>query len=180
MKPIQLALAIALAVAGCSSVRVATDHDPKADFGRMHTWAWMQRQVTDDPLAGNALVRKRIEDAIAEQLAAKGFVPADGGGPDFLVGFETAARDRFDVWTWPSWHHPGFGRGRYWSGGGWHDVEVTQYTEGTLIVGMTDPATNDLVWRGTATAVVTDKSGSDKAIRAAVAKLLAGFPPDAK
>jgi hypothetical protein len=52
--------------------------------------------------------------------------------------------------------------------------------QGTLYVGVIDPATNDLLWRGSATSVVDDESGSAKRIDEAVKALFADFPPVAK
>src|SRR6185436_20159955 len=96
-------LAAALALAACSSVRVTTDHDANADFARLHAYAWAPRIKPPNPVVSDTLVGNRIRDAVDRELAAKGFRPVDAGGADFVVDFATAARDRVDVRTWPSW-----------------------------------------------------------------------------
>jgi hypothetical protein len=173
-----LALGLAAsALAACSSVRVATDRDASADFSRLHAFAFLPRNDAADPIADNGIVRKRIAAAISRELAAKGYAAADAGKADFLVGFETAERERIDVTTWPSWCTRGFGRRRFGPYWGWHDdVTVTQYTQGALVVGVLDPKSNELLWRGTATSVVDDDSGDEEHVREAVTKLLADFP----
>jgi hypothetical protein len=170
-------LIAALALAACASYHVATDHDPKVDFGKLHVYSWAPRPKPADPVVENTLVVNRIRDAVDRELAAKGFRRADGGAPDFVVDFATAFRQRVDVWTWPTWCHGHFGHG---FGGGGHDVDVVDYVQGTLYVGVIDPATNDLLWRGSATSVVDDESGSAKRIDEAVKALFADFPPVAK
>jgi hypothetical protein len=170
---------LAVALAACASVHVTTDRDPKADFTRLHAWEWMPRTPPADPIRENTLVCNRIRDAIGRELSAKGFAAAEGGGADFRVGFETASKEHIDVQSWPSWCWGGFGRHRWWHG--WsEDVTVTQYTVGTLVVGVVDPATGELLWRGTASGVVDEDSGSAERIDEAVTKLLAEFPPAAR
>jgi len=166
------------ALAACSSLHVATDHDPKADFGKLRAYSWMAREKSDNPVVDNTLVVNRIKGAIDRELAAKGFRRADGGSPDFVVDFATATRDVVDVHTWPSWCSAHCGHGfSGWQGG---HVDVVEYVQGTIAVGMIDPATNELLWRGTATRALEEDSGSEKRIDEAMKALFAEFPPGAK
>ncbi len=173
MKRLALLIVVA-ALTACSSIHVATDHDAKADFSRLHAYAWAPREKPANPIVENTLVSNRIKDAVDRELAAKGFRRVDGRGADFLVDFATSARSHVDVRTWPTWCWGRVGRGF----GGWHDrVEVIQYVQGTLVVGVVDPATNDLLWRGTATRALDEDSGSEKRVDEAVKAVLAEFPP---
>jgi hypothetical protein len=167
---------VALVLASCATYHVATDHDAKADFSRLHVYSWAPREKPADPVVENTLVANRIRDAVDRELAAKGFRRAASGPGDFVVDFATAQRQRVDVWSWPAWCHSHCGHS--WVGWG-HDVQVYDYVQGTLLVGVIDPATNDLLWRGTATSVVDEESGSEKRIDEAVKALLADFPPGA-
>ena len=170
-------LLLAAALAACSSIRVTTDRAETADFSRLATWAWLPRPPSSDPLMDNTLVLNRIRDAVARALDAKGYVRADAGHADFLADFATTTRERIDVvdwpssWGWSSFHDP-------WCGSWWWDrqVDVFQYTEGTLLLGMLDPAKHELLWRGTATMPVEEDFADRALIDEVVAKVLADFP----
>jgi hypothetical protein len=73
--------------------------------------------------------------------------------------------------------------GRRWGfGTGFSTTQVntTNYTEGTLVINLVDAAKQELVWMGSGTATVTEKSIQQDKIEAAVAKILARFPPAPK
>ena len=171
-----IAFLFAAALAACSSVRVTTDRAETADFSRMRTWAWLPRPATSDPLMDNTLVLNRIRDSVAHALEAKGYVPADAEHADFLADFATTTRERIDVVDWPSSSGWGF---HPWCSPWWwdHHVDVFQYTEGTLLVGILDPAKHELLWRGTATMPVDEDFADRERIDEVVTKLLVEFPP---
>jgi hypothetical protein len=161
-------LALALAAAGCSNLRVATDWDRDADLTALRRFDWMPLAPDEpDPFGSNTLVKKRVLSAIERELAAKSVSRAEKS-PDFLVAVHGYARDRIDVTTWPSW-------GYCWHGG--DRVEVWQYTEGTLVLDFVRPESKDLLWRGVATSVLDSSSGSPERVDEAVHKLLESFPP---
>jgi hypothetical protein len=172
-----LAVAAAALAAGCSSVSVATDYDESADFGSMRTYAWMAHAPGEPPpFAGNTIVEKRVTGAVERELGARGFF-RDDASPTFLVVTHTVTREHTDVTTWPSsWGYGWHGRhGHSW---GWDEhVEVTQYTEGTLVLDFVRPGSQDLLWRGVARAVVDENTGSQAFVDEVVGKLLADFPP---
>jgi hypothetical protein len=164
-------LLLALTLAACSSLDVASDYDDRVDFSRLSTWAWRGRAKRADPLSENTLVSNRVRDAIERVLAAKGYRPATDGTPDFVVDFATSSRQRVYVrpgMGWPS--------RRRW-GGPWRDTEVFDYLEGTLLVGVLDPARDELIWRGVATRDLDSESGGQAAVDEIVHALLAQFPP---
>jgi hypothetical protein len=174
---------LVLALAGCASVHVTSDFDDTVDFSRLHAYVWAPQEKPADPVVADTLVENRIRNAVDRELAAKGYRRVDGAPPDFVVDFATAMRERVDYHSWPSWcwghYHYGYGWGYGYHG--WHDrVDVIQYVQGTLLVGMLDPTTNQLLWRGKATEIVDDKSGSEARIDEAVKLLLADFPPQVK
>lgn len=164
-----LALPLALALAACTGFRVSTDHDPRADFARLQSYAWIPRPKPADPLVANTLVTNRVHDAIDRELERKGFRRADAAKPDFLVDFACTGRGRLDVVAWPSW-----GSWRRW---GWTDVQAIEYVEGTMIVGVLDPTTHDVLWRGAATRALDEDSGGVEQVDEVVKAVLAGFPP---
>jgi hypothetical protein len=74
-------------------------------------------------------------------------------------------------WGAPGWGYIG------WGGYGWGGWDVYTWTQGTLIVDFTDPRTNQVVWRGTASAVVNHpENPSPKKVEKAVNKLMAHYP----
>lgn len=177
MRRIAAALVVAAAVqaAGCSSISVATDFDESTDFSALRTYAWMPRAEGEPgPFGGNTIVEKRVTIAVEKQLAEKGLFK-DDASPSFRIAMHALTREHLDVTTWPSW---GYG----WHGphgwGGWSDhVEVTQYTEGTLVLDFVHPATRDLLWRGVARSVIDSSTGSQEFVDEVITKLLAEYPP---
>jgi hypothetical protein len=72
---------------------------------------------------------------------------------------------------------------RGWGGVGFGDSTTTTetYRVGTLVVDLFDAKTKQLVWRGSASDTLSDKSGKNiKALDKSVEKLFEHFPLDAK
>lgn len=167
LKPGILGAALAaITFASCSSLATNFDYDTSHDFSGLQTYAWTEKQ--DD-----SLDLKRVHEAVDATLAQRGFKLSDSK-PDFQVAAHISRQDKLRVTDW------GYTAGprSYWYGG--HDVDVTQYQEGTLIVDVIDPAKKQLIWRGTASRPV-DKSWTaedrDEIAREAVQALLDEFPP---
>jgi hypothetical protein len=176
-----LAIAGALILSACTTLKVGTDHDPAANFKAYETFTIMQRS---HPGMSNPLIATRAGDAIKADLLGKGFVPAsDPASADFTVDFTIGARERTDIDTYPE---PYVGPGRGWGAGGWWgrpywgtSVDVRQYREGTLSVDVFDAHTHRPVWHGWAKKELTgsDMQNSTQAINNAVQAVLAKFPP---
>jgi len=67
-----------------------------------------------------------------------------------------------------------------WRCGSSPNISVRQYTEGTFIVDMVDPARNQSVWRSTIQSRLKSKPDIEKAQQRrqeAVRAIFAGFPP---
>jgi hypothetical protein len=171
-----VALSLALASAACSSYHVTTDHDESVDVSSIRTWDFMpHREAAPGSLAGNTLVEKRVKAAVERELAAKG-MRRTSDSPQVVVALHSITRDRLDATSWPTWGPGWHGRWGHW--GGYPSVTVFQWTEGTLVVDLVDTRTNDLVWRGTVTEALDEKSGSAESVDEAVRKLFEAFPPD--
>ena len=86
-----VALCGALALGGCSSVSVTTDHDPDANFDAMKTYQWLN--TSKDALSANqqtsmfqnSLVEKKFMNAVVEQLKTKG-ITEDTTKPKIATG----------------------------------------------------------------------------------------------
>jgi Domain of unknown function (DUF4136) len=167
LQGVVVAITLSVIAGGARAQSVQSDFDRAFDFSKLKTFAFAQQQRgPNDPLAANPLNDRRIRTALDSQLVAHGYT-SDSGGPDFLVAYHAATRARTSLDAW------GYGPGR-WRGG---RVDVNQYTEGTLIVDMVDPASKQLVWRGTATGTIQLKD-VDKKIREAAKKLTERFVKD--
>jgi len=120
---------------------VEVDFNPKAEFARYRTWAWIpdrekgQRGVLMDPI-----MRGRVEEALSIRLREVGLVAAaEGQTPDLLVAY------RGDT-----------GQGKSGSSnlGGLSSLDnpvysSVQFTEqtATLMVDLVDASTKTLAWR---------------------------------
>src|SRR5689334_18474650 len=94
-----------LLVSGCATTLEAhSDHDAQQNFSGYHTFAWLADQPMIAPPEEVARVsplnRRRIEQAIENELAAKGFTKTlDRSAADFVVSYTVGARDRVDVYS---------------------------------------------------------------------------------
>lgn len=180
---------LAALAAGCSSMEVNYDFDPKADFSGLKTYSWLDKpqKLTGDPrIDGNTILESRIHEAVDRGLAARGFKKVDVD-PDFLVAYHVSLDKRQSVQTLnnyygygPGW---GYGYGASYRPGFWTgppDAYVYEYDEGTLILDIVHPGNKALMWRGSAQDEVHFKSTPEKSqtqLDEAVHKMLEHFPP---
>jgi hypothetical protein len=173
LKPLILVLAFSLA--SCSSVKVVTDYDTKANFEKYKTFAFYKPGI--DKADISSLDKKRVLRAIESELLAQGFVKSDN--PDMLVSIFTKSRRKVNVnqnnfgygfgWGWNPW---------MWNGMG-NNVNVSEYTEGTLFIDFIDKDKKELVWQGIGTGALKMQSVEKKEerIRLFVKEIIARFPP---
>lgn len=172
------ALAVVL-MAACASVDITHDWDVTADFSRYRTYDWMPSQPAPQTadaaaaLSHNTLLDRRIRAAVDAALAARG-LHADAAGPDVRVLYHTGIEEKMDITDWGYVYS-----GEYWGWAG-RDIDVQNFTDGTLVVDLVDAETKQLVWRGVATGEVhPDRSPAerDRAMQELVAKMFEKYPP---
>jgi hypothetical protein len=168
---------VSVVVIGCGpSISVTHDYDKEADFTKLKTFSWMA--VGAIPVGNaktaveqNTLLDKRIKSAVNRELETKGY-EMNEANPDFVMIYHVGVDDKINVTDW------GYGYpSPYWGG---RNVSVYQYTQGTLILDIIEPATKQLIWRGEAQGTVDqDASPEDREakLNLAAAKLLDNFPP---
>ncbi len=169
-------------LAGCSSVRVMSDFDPDFDFSRVRTYGWEQVRHRDDALARHPLLYKRIVRMVDGYLGQHGLRRVDTGQADILLSIHGASREKTRVTTRPV---PATGYyGRYYRYHPYpayeHRVDVSTYTEGTLIIDGYDGSSGAMVWQGVGTGILgqyRDQDREDKMIFEYVSKILEQFPP---
>lgn len=153
---------------------VQFDYDRSANFGGYKTYQWvdyMPVQVADQ------LLDRDIKRAVDAQLAGKGLRRVESGG-DLLVGYQTAVSQEKQFDSLGGWGGPGWWGGP-WGGGSTH-VTTSTIDIGKLVVGLFDPATKQLVWRGAASKTLNISKDADKNYRnleKALAKLFKNYPP---
>jgi len=169
-------LAFALSAAACSGISTSSDFDPTTNFSSFATYSWVETEGhATDPLTDS-----RIRDAIDASLTSKGLSSVDSRG-DLAIGYQVTTAERTTYNTVSTGWGGGYGR-RGWGGAGMGMTTTTEqnYTEGTVVLAMFDEATQEMVWKGTASDTVDPgKSPEDKAksIQSAIDKMLGDFPP---
>ena len=151
--------------------QVKTDYDRSADFSQYKTYSWEKVQ-TQDPLWVD-----RIKQAVNGALTAKGLTPVDSGGDVAIVAIEMT-KNQQNLNTF----YNGFGGGWRW-GGGFGDATTTvdNYKVGTLVVDLFDAKTKKIIWRGSSSDTLSDKSDKNiKNLDKGVQKMFDHFPPDVK
>jgi uncharacterized protein DUF4136 len=155
----------------CFAQQVKTDYDRGTDFSRDKTYSWEKVQ-TQDPLWVD-----RIKEAVNAALTAKGWTPVASGGDVSVVAIEmTKNQQSLDTF------YNGFGGGWRW-GGGFGDTTTTvhNYKVGTLVVDLFDPKSKALIWRGSSSDTLSNKSDNNiKNLDKGVQKMFDHFPPESK
>jgi hypothetical protein len=171
----------------CSSVDVISDYDRNATFANYKTYAFYKTGI--DRAQISDLDKRRILNAIEDEMARKGFVKSET--PDLLVSIFTTEKERVDVYNNVGWGWgPGWGWGGYgWGGGGawgpgWGGAwgpSVSTSTEGALYIDLIDRQKKELIWQGRGQGTLANTSDIEKKearIREFVSKIMEAYPPE--
>ena len=162
-------------LASCSSVRVASDYDKKADFNQYKTFAFYKPGI--DKAEISDLDKRRILRAIEAELMAKGLTKSEN--PDLLVSIFTKSQQRVDVYN-NNWGFGGWGWGGYGGWGyGWNQQPtISTSTEGTLYVDLIDATKKELIWQGMGTGYLSrSMEKKEERIQEFVSKVMEKYPP---
>ena len=174
LRSITASAGVALLLASASfAQQVKTDYAHGTDFSRYKTYSWEKVQ-TDDQLWVS-----RIKDAVNASLAAKGLTPVDSAGDLAIVAVEMTKTQR-NLNTFYDNFGGGWRRGGF---GGFGQATTTEddYKVGTLVVDLFDANTKSLLWRGSASDTLSNKSERNiKNLDKGVTKMFDHYPPDAK
>lgn len=165
--------ALALALAGCSTVTVQTDYDHAAKFDHYHTYA------LSPPTQGLMLLPAEeavLRSSLRENLAAHGLTEATGQSADLEIVRQVFTHEQTTVE-----HSTTYGVGsptRYngFLGSGMVTTDVRHSTEGTLMLDFVDAKTRQLVFRGMGKGTVGSNRANLKSLEEMVAKMLREFP----
>jgi hypothetical protein len=172
-----LLLAFVIVFSSCSSVKVTTDYDIKADFNSYKTYAFYKTGI--DKAEISDLDKKRILRAIEAELSILGMIKSDN--PDMLVSIFTKSREKVNVqqnnnfgygfgWGWNPWMWNGMDR----------NLNISQFTEGTLFIDFIDKDKKELFWQGIGTGALRIQNREKKEVRIKelVKEIVSKFPPD--
>lgn len=189
MKLLLLGLCFLL-ITGCApTVEVATDYDRSANFSQYQTFSFYQDRPTQPRDASgnyNTSLDLYLRNAIRQSLTNQG-LRFDTSDPDLKVAYDISVNTETEVNTNYA-YAPGFGYGySYWYGYrynyGFNRFPTTyktinQYREGTVVVDLINPDTNELVWRGIGEAAVDMRGDIDQErINKIVTEILQKYPP---
>lgn len=177
MRHTALTLFVCVGVAALAQ-DVHFDYDRSTDYGKYKTYQWVDYKEV--PI-GDQILDRDIKRAVDAQLAGKGLRQVESGG-DLLVGYQAGISHEKEFNSLGGWGGPG-----PWGGplGNWGNSRVTSSTieVGKLVIGLFDPATRQLVWRGSASKTLAINKDPDKNYRnleKAMAKLFRNYPPASK
>ncbi|MFA9192673.1 DUF4136 domain-containing protein [Flavobacterium sp. FZUC8N2.13] len=160
-------------LSSCSSIRVYSDFDSRADFSQYKTYAFHKKGI--DRVQISELDKKRILHAIDNELSNKGMTRSEN--PDLLINIFTKEREQIDV----NQFNMGWGYGWGW---GWNPFlwggnnMVSSSTQGTLFIDLIDAKKKELIWQGEGVGTLTEnRKQKEQQINEFVAKILAQFPP---
>jgi hypothetical protein len=149
--------------------QVKTDYDRCANFSQYKTYSW-ENVLTQDPLWVN-----RIKDAVNAALTARGWTQVEAGGNVAIIAIETT-QNRQTLNTF----YDGFGGGWRWREGAFGESTSTadNYKVGTLVVDLFDANTKALIWRGSSSDTLSNKSDKNiKNLDKGAQKMFDHFPP---
>jgi hypothetical protein len=178
-RPYAVAIAAALVVAGCGTVRSSSDYDPTAKFSSYSTFALMERERGRNE---DSTVIRQTAEALKSRLQSKGFeLVSNPDRADFVFDFTLGSADRMDIRSYPqpyagSWFwDPGLRGGPYWG----ESLSPRVYRNGTLSIDVFDPRTHRPIWHGWSKHEISESetTASEASIEQTVFEVLSWFPP---
>jgi len=169
-----------LLVAGCASgPAIRSNVDPDVDFHRFRTFAFFDPLATDRE-GYQSLISQQLVRSAERELLARGLQRTDTN-PDLLINFSADLDQRLRVTQTPA---PAAGsmnrhrRGFYSTWPGYQQVDIRQYTQGTLGIDVVDAARRQLIWEGFAIGRVTQRTTDNlgPVLDGAVADMFRDFP----
>lgn len=157
------------------ALEIQVDYNRQIDFSKYRTFSWAEGTTPLSPMT-----QDRIRQAVVEAMERRGLEEV-ADGADLLVVTHAAQSSEKEI-SAHTWSYGGWGYGA-WNQSGWGSstVNVSEVETGTLVVDLIDTASEDLVWRGVATAAIQkDPNKGEKQLRKAATKMFKEFPPGTK
>jgi hypothetical protein len=185
-----LAVVASVAVTACESpagnVSVLQSSTVAVVPGSTYAWAPIsdQARAAADPRVSNDIIQERLRTAVDGAMAARGFRRIDDPATaqllvSFHVGLQSRTETQVNTWGGGSRGACGF-RGCV---GGWGfygppqvDVRNINYTQGTLILDVTDRASGKLAWRATSDKRVDSSDATQEGMNAILLEMTRTLP----
>ncbi|MHB1297577.1 MAG: DUF4136 domain-containing protein [Gemmatimonadaceae bacterium] len=179
---------LALLLTSACGPNVAYHRDAQTPIPSSARWAWGQPDADGVPARAGGRTpddstAQLLRSAIERELDDRGYRRTSRDSADFLVHFHVGQREVFDTLPPPS--QPELvvvDRDRGWWGGSGSPEAMgdraAQWSEGKLIVDVVTPDGRKIAWRGEISGEIPSgaRKNPGKEIRAAVEKLMRGFP----
>jgi len=170
-------LVLLASLTGCSSLTVNYDYDQNVEWGKYKSYAWMEKPDSPtnptQPMPDTKLWDQRFANSVKYEMEERGISESDN--PDLLVIYHFGSTEKIQVTDW------GYRYSDYYWGYGGRQIDVYQFTEGSLVIDLIDAETKNLVWRGTGTGVVEQKQRTPEEWQARIdniiQKIMESFPP---
>ena len=190
MKKIIVILIIGvITLAGCSSIKVVSDHDPNTDFEKFETYSYYGWTDESDQIL-NRFDKERIESAFGEEFEKRNLKFVEKNG-DIIVSLFIVVEQKTSTSAYTNHYNMGgmgyydydFDYGMGWGGMGMGmGTSTTHFSEheyevGTLVCDVFSLETKKLIWQGIGTGTVSQNPKTNEhGIPRAVAAIMAKYP----
>jgi hypothetical protein len=154
------------------AVTVATDYNHKISFAEYKTYSLDLSQAPELRPTGRAA----LTDSLKSNLAGRGITEASSGKADLLVVARVFTGEKLHTMPTRNTTIVPYRGGEAGSGLWYMNTDVTQYTEGTLVLDFVDPKRRLIVFRGVGKGVLSTPERNAVGIQNAVQKIVADFP----
>jgi hypothetical protein len=181
MSRLSIGLLLTAILAGCASAPTATlDYDPTFDFAGVQRIAILPVNRNVSPVTALSDMQvARMNQSLSDELLRRGYTITDEfETADMLLTWHLVTQEVTDIRTYNTmsarysrcWNCP---RGTS------QNVHVRQFTQGTLIVDLIDPARQASVWRSIFESRLRNQSAEQatESRRVAAEAIFADFPP---
>jgi len=163
-----LAFALFMLVGCATGPRINTSQAPDTDYGRYSTFSYVDPLGTDR--AGYAsIVSQQLVFSTRREMELRNFEYVENiENADLLLNFNAQLNDQIRTReVMEPTIGPAFWDYRYGLYATWPNYQrstvIDQYTEGTVVIDLIDAAAERMIWEGTATGRVTERTRRDAA-----------------
>jgi hypothetical protein len=166
-----------LGLASQLDAKVAVTQSPSAALVRGSSFAWApiagQAYGYADPAIANEITGQRLRSAIETNLAKHGYRQTGLARADFLVSYRVVLQPRREAKLSGS---SGFCGPRYCSMPGNYRLDTQNYTQGTLVLDLSEARSGRLVYRATSDKKLSAKDSTQQALDKLLASMTKALP----
>jgi hypothetical protein len=171
--------ALTMMLTGCASgPTITVNSAPGTDLSSFQTFNFMQPLGTDRGNGARTPISTMLMSSVSMELTSRGLRQSDSA--DLLVDFFIMTEDRIDVRTTSTGMHSV--HRSHWNRGccsTWpmYQTTVRQYTQGTLLIDLIDPAENAMVAEGAAQSRIRSNEVTQEQSDDVVGQIMADMMP---